>query len=69
MAEIQIQYVADSDGNLTNVLVPIQLWREIEAELETDYLQYSETVKKRLLEAIQRQNGIPGEEALEKLGI
>lgn len=69
MTEIRIQYVADSDGKLTNVLVPIGLWREIEAELETDYLQYSETVKKRLLEAIQRQNGIQFEEAPEKLGI
>ena len=31
MTEIQIQYVADPHGNLTNVLVPIDLWREIEA--------------------------------------
>ena len=69
MTEIQIQYVADPHGNLTNVLVPIDLWREIEAELETAYLLRSNPMKKRLLEAIQRQNGIPFEEALEKLGI
>ena len=54
MIEIQIQYVADADGNLTNVLVPIELWREIEAELETAYLLHSETVKKHLLETIHR---------------
>ena len=69
MTEIKIQYVADPQGNLTNVLVPIDLWREIEAELETAYLLRSSPMKKRLLEAIQRQNGIPFEEALEKFGI
>lgn len=69
MSEIQIQYVANAEGQLTSVLVPIELWREIESELETAYLLRSETMKNRLLEAIHRQNGIPFEEALEKLGI
>ena len=63
MIEAQIQYVADPNGNLTSVLIPI------EAELETAYLLRSPTMKKRLLEAIHRENGIPFEEALEKLGI
>lgn len=69
MSETQIQYVANAEGQLTSVLVPIELWREIESELETAYLLRSETMKNRLLEAIHRQNGIPFEEALEKLGI
>lgn len=69
MSETQIQYVANAEGQLTSVLVPIDLWREIESELETAYLLRSETMKNRLLEAIHRQNGIPFEEALEKLGI
>lgn len=69
MSETQIQYVANADGQLTSVLVPIDLWREIESELETAYLLRSETMKNRLLEAIHRQAGIPVEEALEKLGI
>ncbi|MEZ4862654.1 MAG: DUF2281 domain-containing protein [Caldilineaceae bacterium] len=55
MHEIQIQYVADSNGNLTSVLVPIELWREIEAELDAAYLLHNESIKKRLLEAIQNQ--------------
>ena len=69
MSETQIQYVANAEGQLTSVLVPIDLWREIESELETAYLLRSENMKKRLLEAIHRQNGIPFEVALEKLGI
>lgn len=69
MSETQIQYVSNAEGQLTSVLVPIDLWREIESEFETAYLLRSETMKNRLLEAIHRQNGIPFEEALEKLGI
>ncbi|MEZ4726538.1 MAG: hypothetical protein R3E79_05335 [Caldilineaceae bacterium] len=69
MTEAEIQYVADAEGKLRSVLVPIDLWRGIEAELETAYLLRSEKMKTRLLEAIRRQNGIPFEEALEKLGI
>jgi antitoxin YefM len=33
-----IQYVSDESGNPTAVIVPIELWREIESEKETAYL-------------------------------
>ena len=65
----EIQYVSDESGQLTAVIVPIELWREIESEKETAYLLKSETMKRRLLEAKERKTGIPFEEALEKLGI
>jgi len=65
----EIQYISDESGNPTAVIVPIELWREIESEKETAYLLKSEDMKRRLLEAKDRQNGIPFEEALEKLGI
>jgi PHD/YefM family antitoxin component YafN of YafNO toxin-antitoxin module len=65
----EIQYVSDESGQPTAVIVPIELWREIESEKETAYLLKSETMKKRLLDARERQTGIPFEEALEKLGI
>ena len=64
-----IQYISDESGNPTAVIVPIELWREIESEKETAYLLKSETMKRRLLEAKDRQTGIPFEDALEKLGI
>jgi PHD/YefM family antitoxin component YafN of YafNO toxin-antitoxin module len=65
----EIQYVSDESGNATAVIVPIELWREIESEKETAYLLKSENTKRRLLEARDRQTGIPFEEAREKLGI
>jgi len=64
----EIQYVSDESGQPTAVIVPIELWREIESEKETAYLLKSETMKRRLLEARERKTGIPFEEALEKLG-
>jgi antitoxin YefM len=65
----EIQYVSDESGEPTAVIVPIDLWREIESEKETAYLLKSETMKRRLLEARERETGIPFEEAREKLGI
>jgi len=64
-----IQYLSDESGNPTAVIVPIELWREIDSEKETAYLLESENMKRRLLEAKERQTGIPFEEAREKLGI
>ena len=29
---VQLQYVSDEQGNAVGVIVPIELWREIEAE-------------------------------------
>jgi hypothetical protein len=55
MSETQIQYVADPNGNLTSVLIPIELWREIEVELEMAYLSRDGNMKKHLLESIQRE--------------
>jgi hypothetical protein len=65
----EIQYVSDESGNPVSVIVPIELWHEIESEKETAYLLKSENMKRRLLEAKGRQTGIPFEEAREKLGI
>lgn len=65
----EIQYVSDESGEPTAVIVPIELWREIESEKETAYLLKSQNMKRRLLEAKERKTGIPFEEALEKLGI
>lgn len=65
----EIQYVSDESGKPVSVIVPIELWREIESEKETAYLLKSENMKRRLLEARDRQDGIPFEEACEKLGI
>ena len=69
MSQTEIQYISDESGNPVGVIVPIELWREIESERETAYLLKSENMKRRLLEAKERQDGISLEEAVEKLGI
>lgn len=69
MVEAEIQYVSNESGEPTAVIVPISLWREIESERETAYLLKSETMRRRLLEAKQRRQGLSLDEAVEKLGI
>ena len=64
-----IQYISDAKGNPVGVIVPIEIWHEIESEKETAYLTKSETMKQRLLEAKQRTTGISLEETIEKLRI
>ena len=67
--ETEIQYVSDAQGNAVSVLVPIELWRQIESERETAYLLKSATMRQRLLEAKDRTEGISVEDACAKLGI
>ena len=45
------------------------LCREIASEQETAYLLRSETMKRRLLEARERREGIPFDEVRKKLGV
>lgn len=69
MNQTNIQYIIDENGQNTAVIVPIDLWEEIMSESETSYLLKNEKMKKRLLEAMQRKEGIPFEQVREKLGI
>ena len=69
MANTEIQIVSSESGEPTAVIVPIELWREIELERETAYLLKSETMKRRLLQATQRREGLSFEAVVEKLGI
>ncbi|HEY1217833.1 MAG: prevent-host-death protein [Bryobacteraceae bacterium] len=69
MENAGVQIVSNEDGEPTAVIVPIELWREIESERETAYLLKSETMKQRLLAARQRQDGLSLEAVVEKLRI
>ncbi len=69
MANQELQIISNENGEPTGVIVPIELWREIESERETNYLLKSETMKSRLMAAKQRQDGLYFEDAVEKLGI
>ncbi len=67
--ESPVQYVSDASGNAVAVIVPIEVWREIESERETAYLLKSEAMRKRLLDAKDRIGGISLDDARKKLGI
>ncbi|MBM3748750.1 MAG: type II toxin-antitoxin system Phd/YefM family antitoxin [Acidobacteria bacterium] len=69
MARRDIQYVSDENGAPVGVIVPIELWREIESERETAYLLKNSAMRQRLVEAKSRQGGLSLEEACEKLGV
>ena len=60
----EIRYVSDAAGNPVAVIVPIDLWREIESERETAYLLRSEAMRQRLLAAKGRKRELPLEDTL-----
>ncbi len=65
----EVQYITDSQNNITGVIVPIELWHELQSEKETAYLLKSDVMKKRLFAARKRDTGLSLQEASEKLGI
>jgi hypothetical protein len=64
-----VQYISDEQNNITGVVVPIDLWHELQSEKETAYLLKRDAMKERLLQAKQRNKGIAFEEVCEKLGV
>jgi antitoxin YefM len=68
MANPEVQIVSSEIGEPTAVIVPIELWREIESERETAYLLNSEAMKDRLLQPDGR-TVLPFEDVIEKLGL
>lgn len=64
-----VQYISDDNNNITGVIVPIDLWRELQSEKETAYLLKSEPMRTRLLQAKKRRKGITLKDACEKLEV
>ncbi len=69
MADPAIQIVSNENGQPTAVIVPIELWREIESERETAYLLKSKNMRNRLLDALKRDEGLSVEAIVAKPGI
>lgn len=69
MPSAELQYIANDAGERTAVIVPIDLWREIESERETAYLLSSDAMRERLLGALGRTGGVPLDEVAERLGL
>ncbi|MDJ0843619.1 type II toxin-antitoxin system Phd/YefM family antitoxin [Crocosphaera sp.] len=53
MNSTDIQYVSNEQGKTVAVIVPIEVWREIESEKETAYLLKSPKNAERLNTAIE----------------
>ncbi|HEX4415245.1 MAG TPA: hypothetical protein VH107_16555 [Lacipirellulaceae bacterium] len=68
-AESSLQYVSDDNCNAIAVIVPIEVWREIESERETAYLLKSNAMRNRLIEAKTRIGGVSLDEVRQKPGI
>ena len=69
MPDTDIQIVSNEAGEPTAVIVPIDLWREIASERETAFLLKSETMRQRLLAAVERREGMALDTVIEKLGM
>ena len=71
MSDADIQVVSNEAGEPTAVIVPIALWKEIASERETAYLLKSETMRQRLLAALERESvsGVKLDDAVAKLGL
>lgn len=69
MATTEVEIVRNEKGEETAVIVPIDLWREIESERETAYVLSSPANRQRLTEALARTETISLEAALAKLGV
>lgn len=69
MNDSTVQYISDDQGEVTGVILPIQLWQDILSELETQHLMKSDRMWQRLLEAKQRTQGIDFDTAVRQLGL
>lgn len=69
METTDVEFLSDKEGKPVAVVIPIELWRDIESELETAYLLKSPAMKERLLKSMQSEGGMSLEEVRAKLGI
>ena len=64
-----VQYITDSEGSISSVIIPIEYWNMINCADETEYLLQNEKNRARLIEALNRNESLPKEEAYERFGI
>ena len=70
MEKQNVRYVSDDNGEITDVIVPIGLWKKIGiGQDETEYLLSSEPMKNRLLESIRRNEEISLEDSRARVGL
>ena len=67
--QASVQYISNEQGDVTGVIVPINVWQDLMSELETQHLLKSDRMRQRLLEARDRTEGLSLDEAVEDLGL
>ena len=69
MSTVPMQYITDTSGKPLAVVLPIDFWREMFPQDETDKILSSKKMRARILSAMQRDDGYSLEAVREKLGI
>ena len=69
MTDSALRYLADERGDITAVLVPIDTWRELSSEAETNHLLRSPVMRERLVAAMGRHGGASLREAMDQAGV
>lgn len=63
----KLSVVSDANGKPTAVMVPIDVWREIESELETQYISKDAVLMQRIRAARQSSDFTPLETVRQNL--
>jgi len=69
METVSMQYITDTSGKPTAVVLPIEFWKAIFPDDYSEKLLSSKKMKQRILEAMKRNDGFTIGEVHEKLGI
>jgi len=63
------QYITNNSGEIKSVILPIEIWNQLNCEDETDFLLQSEVNTKRLLEAVERNDNFTLSDVYERIGL
>jgi hypothetical protein len=65
MSTRDLQLVSDDSGRITAVIVPIETWKEITSQIETNYLVKSTVMKRRLQAAMRGGDAVSFDDAIQ----
>ncbi len=69
MSDTDFPTLVDPDGRVTAVVVPIDVWREIASERETQHLLASPAMRERLLRGLAADDALPMDDVVARLGL
>src|SRR5690625_580387 len=63
----ELQFLSDHEGSVQSVVVPIDLWHQLNARVETFYISQNPVWYARIREAMTRGTGIAFDESLRQI--